>query len=276
MKRIGTYQISSLILSRFYLDGGAMFGAIPKNLWEKWFIPDEANRIELVARSLLLCNGERKILIDLGLGEKWSQKQREIFAIFNTPREDTQINPLEITDIILTHLHFDHSGGVSNLNDHGMLELCYPKATIHVQRSNFEAARNPNPREKASYLKENVEILLKGELNLIEGSCEILPNIWVHESNGHTRGLQYIEVKDSDQNLLFLSDLVPTSHHLPKHYTMGYDMWAERVMEEKESLLSYAEQNKSLVVFEHDPVIEAARIGRNAKGNFAVIDSISI
>lgn len=253
-----------------------MFGSIPKNLWQGWVTSDDENCVPLVCRSLLLHGYGRCVLVDVGMGEKWNDKTRRIFNIQNFSSEQTGINSNEVSDIILTHLHFDHSGGISDYDPSGTLQLCYPNATIHIQRTNIELAKNPNQRERASYLARNVDSLSKTELHLVEGSCEILPNLWVHELNGHTKGLQYVEIVDPIQPLLFPSDLLPTSHHLPTHFTMSYDMNAEKVMEEKEAFLSYALEHNAIVVFVHDSSTVAAFIGRDLKGYFSIREKIMI
>lgn len=272
--KVGQYKVSLHELGTFRLDGGAMFGSVPKNLWSRLTPPDDDNCIRLTTRSMLLEAGERKILVDVGNGEKWNEKLRKIFAVENTPRSELGFAPEEITDVLLTHLHFDHAGGISYYDEKGKLRLSYPNARIYVQRENFENARNPISRERASYLKENVDILLEAETIYLEGEVEPFPDIWVKPFHGHTRGQQCVEVRGDDRVILFPTDLIPTAAHLPIPYNMGYDICAETLLKEKESYLQYALQKDAIVVFEHDPSLAAAKICLNEKGHYAVREEV--
>lgn len=274
--QIAGYKIETVNFGMFRLDGGSMFGAVPKNLWSKLTPADEENRITLATRSLVLTGNDRKILVDVGNGDKWSDKLKKIYAIKNLPLSELGFEPHEITDVILTHLHFDHAAGISRYNNDGELELTYPKAQIHLQKDNFKNALNPNPREKASYLKEHVEILKSPKLTLIEGDAEIMPGISVSQINGHTRGQQYIEIRDDKVTLLFPSDLCPTSNHLPLPYNMGYDICTETLLKEKEHFLKYALEKDAIVVFEHDPKVTAARITTNERGHYCIKEQVEI
>lgn len=273
--KIANFDISTLVFGYFRLDGGSMYGSMPKNLWQKNAPADEENCIKLATRSLVLRGNGRCVLVDLGNGNKWNDKLQRIYAFVNTPPSQLGISPAEVTDIIITHCHFDHLGGICHYKG-DKLVLSYPQATVHLQKANFENASNPNLHERASYLPENVGMLKNAELNLIEGSCELFPGIFVHELCGHTEGLQYVEVRDRNQVLLYATDLIPTVHHLPIYITMGYDMWAQKVMEEKEAFLSYAESTDAIVVFEHEVNTPAIKVGRDARGNYAVREVVEI
>ena len=149
--KIGRYKISTVIFGHFRLDGGCMFGSVPKNLWSKSIAADDENCIQLVCRSLLLEDGERKILIDVGTGDKWSEKLQRIYGIKLAPPSSLGFNPDEITDVILTHLHFDHAGGITYRDTNGNLALTYPKAKIHLQAANWKRALNPTQRPRQLY-----------------------------------------------------------------------------------------------------------------------------
>lgn len=245
-----------------------MFGSVPKNLWARAIPADDENRIPLVCRSLLLEDHSRKILIDVGCGEKWNDKSRAIYCIQNSPPESLGFKPNEITDVILTHLHFDHAGGISHARAEGGLALTYPNAKVHLQAANWEHARNPTPKDKASYLPENIDPLRSASLQLCDGTTEIIPGIIVHRVDGHTRGQQWIEISQDGRAVFFPTDLVPTSHHVPLPYHMGYDVCAETLMAEKLSFLQRAVEPGVEVCFQHDKDVSWAKIIRDDKRGF--------
>lgn len=278
MIHFGRFRVSLIDFGSFRLDGGAMFGSVPKNLWSKKIASDAENCIPLALRSLLIEGDGRTILVDVGIGEKWTEKQRAIFAIRNTPANELGIEPEQITDIILTHLHFDHAGGISRYKSGSPeeLELVYPQATVHVQKANFENAANPNVKERASYLQENCAILRGAKLRLLEGKTEVFPDLWVHTFNGHTRGQQTVELRDGETSLVFPTDLIPTVHHLPVPFHMGYDICAETILREKEAFLADCVARNAIVVFQHDPAVAAGRVVRDERGQFALGERVSI
>lgn len=256
-----------------------MFGSVPKNLWNKLIPGDEQNRITLATRSLLIKDGNRTFLVDVGCGDKWSDKEKSIFAVDNFPVSAWGFDPSAVTDVILTHMHFDHGGGISRWKDNSRtsIEPCYPKAKHYLQAGNLDAAKNPIIRERASYLKENISALELVETKLTNGSEEIHPGIWVHAVYGHTKAQQLIEVQDGKgRSIMFPTDLIPTSHHLPLPYHMGYDLWAYKLLEEKEAFLSKAMQTNSIVVFQHCPHIPAATITKNERGHYSVKEVITV
>jgi len=266
--QFGRYGISVHNHGMFRLDGGSMFGSVPKNLWSRIIEVDKENCIPLATRSLLLRDQERVILIDVGNGDKWNDKLRAIFAIENTPEQELGFKKSEVTDLILTHLHFDHAGGISHYESDGTLMSSYPGAKVYIQSENLKNARNPSPRERASYLQENVNILDSVEKVELEGSVEVLPDIWTHRVDGHTRGQQYLEIRGDDKVILYPTDLCPTSRHIPLAYSMGFDICTETLLSEKQAFMEYAIEKNAVVMFEHDPDVEAATIGINDKGQF--------
>jgi glyoxylase-like metal-dependent hydrolase (beta-lactamase superfamily II) len=277
MMTFGRFKLSLVNHGFYRLDGGAMFGTVPKTIWSRLIPADGENCIRLATRSLVVDAGERVFLADIGCGEKWTDKLRAIYGIRNLPPAESGFDPGRVTDIVLSHLHFDHSGGISRYKPGSgtEVELSCPQARVHVQADNYETARDPNPRERASYLKENVEILEQADLHLTRGAEEITPGLWVHQNNGHTRGQQWLEVRSGGESVVFPSDLVPTSRHLPLPYTMGYDMAAETLLEEKESFLSRAVAANWIVVFVHDPDVPAGRVCLDEKGRFALKERLS-
>ena len=227
--QIGKYKLSIIESGYFGLDGGAMFGIIPKPLWEKTNSADEINRVTLATRNLLLISDDKKILIDTGIGTKWDDKLKEIYRIDQTLNIENAIiqqglRTEDITDVILTHLHFDHTGG-STKNENGKLFPTFPNAKYFVQKKNFEWAMNPSDRDKGSYIKENFEPLVKeGVLNLVDGEIDFDENISFKIINGHTFGQQMIKISDSESTVLYCSDLIPFVSHIRIPYVMGYDL----------------------------------------------------
>lgn len=265
----GSFTIREVVFGRFRLDGGCMFGSVPRNLWAKRIQPDEENCIPLVARSLWITQGDRRILIDCGMGELWAEPQRRIFAIRNVPELDWGFTPNSVTDLILTHLHFDHAGGLVRRNPSGELEPMFPNARIHLQRAQWDQARNPTLKDRASYLPETVRFLATAPgLTLHEGDVKVLPGLHLHRVDGHTRGQQWVEIRGGAEPLFFPTDVVPTAHHVPLAYHLGYDLCAETLLREKEALLNRALREKAWVCFQHDAHTALARIGKSERGQF--------
>jgi len=278
--QIGEYEALPINTGIFGLDGGAMFGTVPKVLWEKSNPADPQNRIAMEARALLLKGPQRKILVDCGIGtafnlkygEKLGPKFAEIYAV-NSEKDSlvkslkaNGLDPKDITHVVLTHLHFDHcGGGVSE--DNGKLVPTFPRAKYFVQKANLENARKPNLREKASYFSANFEPLVEaGVLELVEGDKEnLLPGISVHVSNGHTRGHQMVQVSDGKTTLLYCGDLVPTASHVRLPWVMGYDLNPLLLMEEKSRFLGPAADKGWYLFFEHDPYRAFGQVERNGQ-----------
>ena len=248
---IGRYRIRSVVLDLFRLDGGAMFGSVPKTLWSRLIPADEKNRIQLCCRVLVVEDGDRRILIDCGMGRKWRDKEREIFAIEHLTDNGAADVLGSPTHIILTHLHFDHAGGITSAGSDGHPALTFPNAEVFVSRKNYDHARNPGVRERASYLAENIAPLAAGKLRLTEDNEEILPGITVQQFHGHTPGLQIVTITDGGRSLVYLADVIPTAHHIQVPYVMGYDLCAQTSMDEKSRLLTQSAPG-TIFVFEHD------------------------
>ncbi len=288
--RIGNYEICPIPTGIFGLDGGAMFGTVPKVLWEKSIPPDVKNRIPMEARALLLKGSGRNILIDVGnggdfvakYGDKLGSKFAELYNVKEggvsllSSLERNGLKPDDVTDVILTHLHFDHAGG-STQNHDGKIVPTFPKAKYHVQRRNLETAKNPNVREKASYFAINFEPLIeRGQLNIIDGAREeLLPGISVLISDGHTQGQQMVKISDGQKTLLYCGDVIPTSAHVRLAWVMGYDLRPLDLIEEKKKVLSLAADQGWYLYFEHDPYIDAALVQRQGE-DFAVKERITL
>ena len=268
--QVGRFKITLHNHGNFKLDGGSMFGAVPKTLWSQKCPPDDQNRILMATNSLVIEDGDRRFLVDTGCGDKWQDKLRQIYGIADEPYRAVE----GVTDLILTHLHFDHAGGATR-NEKGELKLNYPGVSVYLQRSNLDNARNPNPRERASYLAESFEPLLGSDLRLTEGSEEIYLGISVHRSDGHTVGLQWLLISDGGQTVAYPSDLVPTSNHIPLAYNMGYDICTQTLLEEKQAFLEKAAAESWIVVFEHDPAVSAGRITHEG-GRFGLREQVTL
>jgi len=267
--QIGRYKISIHNHGFFRLDGGAMFGVVPKTLWSKDMVPDDQNRILLATRSIIVEDGDRKMIVDLGCGDKWNSKIREIYSL---PSEPYRVID-GVTDVFITHLHFDHCGGVSRYEG-TKLVANYPSARHFVSAENYAYAKNPHPREKASYLRENIDVLAAVDLKLTKDGDEIWPGIYVHQANGHTKGLHWLTVNDGGETLCFPTDVCPTSSHLPETHALGYDMCAETSIADKHHFLEQAVRGGWVVVFEHDPEVAAGRLAFDDRGRAHVAEKI--
>ncbi len=276
--QIGNYKIYSILSSRFALDGGAMFGVVPKTLWSKTNPSDELNRIEMVTRNLLLVSDDKKIIIDTGNSQKMNEKLRDIYKLRFFP--DNLISSLgslnikreDITDVILTHLHFDHTGGSTYLENDD-LKITFPNATYYVQKRHWEYASSPSERDRASFIKDDfIPLYEDDQLNLVDGNLELLPDIFTIVVNGHTTAQQIIKISDDTKTILFCADLIPMFSHIPLPYIMGYDLRPLETLEEKRKILEMAQKEKWILFFEHDPYTIACTIKQTEKGYAA--DSI--
>ena len=263
-RKLGRFTLHTLDAGSLKLDGGAMFGVVPKPLWEKRIPADERNRIPLRMRCLLVETPDALVLIDNGLGNKESDKFKDIYGIENdgspTRLEDALkaagYKPDDVDIMIDTHLHFDHAGGNTTIDEAGEIKLTFPKAKYVVQRGEFEWAHSRNERVQASYLTNNFDPVEKaGRFKFVEGATEIIPGISVRPTPGHTPHHQSVVIHSEDETAIFLADVMPTSAHLPLPWIMGYDVEPLVTLESKRSLLSQARQDKWLLVFEHDPTV---------------------
>ncbi|MEW6507846.1 MAG: MBL fold metallo-hydrolase [Bacteroidota bacterium] len=272
--KIGKYKLTAIDTVTFGLDGGAMFGIIPKPLWQKYNPADDQNRVTLGARSLLLENGKRKILIDTGIGEYWDDKFKSIYRfgrIENTLLVSLQkmnIGKDEITDVILTHLHFDHTGGSTSLVS-GKWGPTFTNAKYYVQEEHYNWAVNPSDRDRASFVQNRfVPLLEHGVLHLVEKDYKIDDEFTFKIINGHTFAQQMIKISDGSSTLLYCGDLLPFSSHIPLPYIMGFDLQPLVTLQEKKDLYPQAIEENWILFFEHDPEVAAATITKNDKGFF--------
>lgn len=272
MPTLGGYTLHAIDAGKLGLDGGAMFGVVPRPLWERRIQPDEKNRIPLRMRCLLLEGHERRILIDNGLGDKYTEKFGRIYAVEDektnlwTSLEAAGFAPEDITDVVLTHLHFDHCGG-STTRRAGELQPTFPNATYHVQSTHWDWARDPNPRERASFLAENLEPLAGSEqLNLLDGGGELFPGVELLLVNGHTEAQQLVKVRGPEGTLVYVADLIPTTAHIRLPWVMAYDVRPLVTMEEKAAFLEEALEEGWDLFFEHDPEVAVASLESSDRG----------
>ncbi len=266
-------KLYSIPTGNLKLDGGAMFGVVPKTIWNKVYPADENNQINLSMRCLLVVDGDRRILIDNGIGDKQSEK---FFSHYNLNGEDSLERSLarygfkhaDITDMFLTHLHFDHCGGSVKYNsDHTGFELAFPNATYWVSRPQWDWAMNANRRESASFLRENIKpIAESGRLILFDEQTDRFPGFEVRIFNGHTVGQAIPLIQYQGRTVVFTADLVPTMAHLPMPYVMSYDTQPLITLTEKENFLNEAVAKNWVLFFEHDIYNECCTLEQTEKG----------
>ncbi|WP_300667467.1 MBL fold metallo-hydrolase [Desulfoluna sp.] len=268
---VGGYKCHAVEMCDFLLDGGAMFGVVPKPLWDRKIPSDAKNRIPLKSRSLLLCGHGRNILIDTGCGTKFSEKELAIYGVTATrsPDEalrDYGLSTAEITDVILTHLHFDHAGGTTFLKE-GNAVPTFPNATYYIQKRQLNWAKYPTLRDRASFFAENwTPMETNGQLRVLDGNNLPIDGIELLFSDGHTCGQQLPLITGETESLLFCGDLIPTSAHIPIPWHMGYDNQPLLIMSEKEGVLKQAVAKNWTLFFEHDPTVAAATVKEGRKG----------
>lgn len=261
----------------FKLDGGAMFGVVPKSIWNKLNPADERNMCRWAMRSLLIEAGNRLVLIDTGIGNKQDDRFFSFYYLHGDESLDISLakhgfHRNDITDVVLTHLHFDHCGGAIEWNsERNGFRPAFPNATFWSNEAHWNWAIHPNAREKASFIKENIlPIQESGQLKFLNEGEEILPGISTLWVNGHTEAQMLPKITTPSGTVLYMADLCASSAHLKASYVMGYDIRPLVVMEEKERILQQAAAENWVLFFEHDPVVEASRIRWGEKGPVAV------
>jgi glyoxylase-like metal-dependent hydrolase (beta-lactamase superfamily II) len=275
-RRIGDLTVHAIQAGGQKLDGGAMFGVVPKPLWEKRIPADERNRIALGMRCLLIEHPSGLILIDTGAGNKENAKFKDIYGLENegangaTMLEDglseIGVAPADISIVINTHLHFDHAGGNTRTNGDGTLEVSFPNATYIVRRGEYEYARNANERTAASYFDRNyTPVEAAGKLEFVTREKQIVKGIRVVPTPGHTPFHQSILIESASERAFYLGDLVPTHAHLPLAWIMGYDVEPLVTLETKRTILKQALEEKWLLIFEHDATIPWGRVEHDGK-----------
>ena len=270
--KIGPYELYPIETGRFGLDGGAMFGIIPKPLWQSSNPPDERNRIQLAARALLLVGNGKKILIDNGNGSKFTEKQIGIYCLdtaefeLNRSLAAIGVKPEDITDVLLTHLHFDHAGG-STVRENGKLRPAFPNAVYYVQQAHWDLSQHPTEKDRGSFMQDDfMPLMAEGVLKLISGEQELFPHVELILVNGHTTAQQLPKISDGTSTLLYCCDLFPTTTHIPLPYVMAYDVRPLVTLEDKKKILSRALAEEWILFFEHDPKTVAGKVIATEKG----------
>lgn len=281
--QIGPYQLSAIETGTVALDGGSMFGVVPKPVWEREHPADEHNRIRLALRALLVeeINGPARILVDTGIGHKWPPALAERFGIDHDQTDLERslaargLGTGDITDVLLTHLHFDHAGGAT-VQRGGDVVPTFENARYWVQERNLDWARDPSPKDRTSYRDENFEPLLAhGVLELLDGPGTWREGFDLIISEGHTTAMQLPKISGDEGALLYCADLIPTASHVRVPWVMGYDNHPLTTIEEKAGLLSAGAEEAWHFFFEHDPSSPAARVHHTDKG-YEIAQRISL
>jgi glyoxylase-like metal-dependent hydrolase (beta-lactamase superfamily II) len=262
--KLGNLEFHILLDGHVYLDGGAMFGVIPKVMWEKKIPPDARNRIQLAMNCLLIHAGGKNILVETGAGGKMSPKLRDIYGLdgpfLNDRLRDHGLDRTEIDIVINTHLHFDHCGGNTRVEKDKVV-ASYPNAKYVVQRGEFEHAKNPNERDRASYFVENyVPTEAAGKLALLEADRAIAPGVELIRVPGHTANMQCVKLTGGGKTAFFFADLVPTAAHLPLPWIMGYDLYPMTTLENKKKWIPEVIQEGWIALFGHDAKTPAGHV----------------
>lgn len=267
--RVGRIRIHALEAGLQWLDGGAMFGVVPRPLWETRIAPDERNRIPLGLRCLLVEAPGALVLVDTGIGNKEEKKFRSIYGVDNegepTRLEDgiraAGFRPGDVDIVLSTHLHFDHAGGNTTLRDDGSIVPAFPGARYLVQRGEFDFAHSRNERVRASYLQRNIEPVARAGLqDFVDGPATVTEGVRVLPTPGHTPHHQSVLIESEGQVACFLADVCPTTAHVPLPWIMGYDVEPLVTLESKRGLWTRARQEEWLLVFEHDPRVAWGRL----------------
>jgi glyoxylase-like metal-dependent hydrolase (beta-lactamase superfamily II) len=258
---LGDLRLYPLLDGTFRLDGGAMFGIVPKPLWERLVTPDDRNRVLIALRPLLIETPDRRILIDTGMGSRWDDKMTGLLDLRRSPDLSDSLRasgfaPADIDLVVLTHLHFDHAGGAVTRGAAGDLVPAFPRATYVIQRGEWEAAARPNERTRASYRADDfLPIEAAGRVRFVDGDVEVAPGVELVRTGGHVRDHCIVKMRGGGRTAVYWADLVPTTAHLRPAYTMGFDLYPLEVVEQRKALIAQALKEGWICFFEHDPSV---------------------
>ena len=267
--KIGQYKLYSIETSEFGLDGGAMFGIIPKIMWEKKAPSDHLNRIKMVTRSLLLVSDSHKILIDTGNGSKWTKKYLELYNIdLSMYNIDSSLKKYgftvdDITDVVCTHLHFDHAGGNTIYHENNLVPT-FSNATYWISEKNWNLANHPSQKDQGSFMECDWEVLAQNNMIMLVKD-KFLPGLEIYFTEGHTDGLMHPVISDGNKTLFYGADIFPTAAHIPVPWVMSYDLRPTQTIKEKDRLLKKMYDEEWILFFEHDPIYQACTIGVEGK-----------
>ena len=277
--KFGDYRVEIIPDCEFRLDGGAMFGVVPRNLWSKVAPPDDQNRIRMNMNCMFIEAGKDRILIDTGIGDKWSDKYRAMYGINRRRSFDESLQQIagvgcdDITIVINTHLHFDHAGGNTKLDDAGKATAAFPNARYLVSRAEYQHAEAPSERDRASYFADNWRPLKEsGQLELQDSDYEAAPGLRIETYSGHNRSMQCARLERDGHTLFGFADLIPTRAHVPFAWVMGYDLYPLETVEAKKKLLPQAARENWTCLFYHDPEQALGKIVEDS-GKFRVTES---
>ncbi|MDT5123560.1 MAG: hypothetical protein QOC96_3042 [Acidobacteriota bacterium] len=267
MLLLGDYRVEVVPDTEFRLDGGAMFGVVPRALWSKVCPPDEQNRIRMNMNCLFIETESERILIETGIGDKWTPKHEAMYGITRERplserlRALTGIGAEEITIVVNTHLHFDHAGGNTTRDSAGRVVPTFPNARYFISRGEYEHAEAPHERDRASYMPENWRPVMEaGQLELKEADYEVVPGLRMETIAGHSRTMQCMRLERGGRTLFSFADLVPMRAHVPLAWIMGYDLYPVETLEAKKHLLPQAAREEWLCFFYHDPDVPLCRV----------------
>ena len=273
---MGGWNWQLVTAGRFRLDGGSMFGVVPQVLWRKLVTPDQRNRVPLACHCVLLERDGTRVLIECGYGDKFTDKERDIFALEDTTLcsalAEHAIPSESIAAVLLSHLHFDHAAGISRINSGGDLVSALPGADIYVQRQEWEDARSGRSTMSKTYLQSTLDPIVD-QVKLIAGEAVVLDDIRLRPRPGHTWGQQSIEFDDAEGTICFPADVMPTRHHVGSAYSMGYDMLPWDNMQTKAALLSEACESDWRLILYHEPERPICRVTRDSQHGFQLIDA---
>jgi len=283
MLRLGRWRLAAVLDGTFAIDGGALFGTVPRALWEKHAVPDAHNRVRLAARCLLAIDdtARRRILVDVGLGEKGGAQRDGLGADRSAGGVEAALaahglTRADVTDVVLTHLQLDHAGGTTRRRADGTLELAFPNAAHHLQRRNWQWAHSPSDWDRGSFAEEDYAVLEhSGRLHLVEGDLELCPDLQLIVSDGHTVAQQLPRFAGGGTHLVYCGDVIPTRAHVNVPWVMASDLYPLTTVEEKKMLLAEALEEDGILFFEHDLEVAAVRLTEE-EGHPAVREVVAL
>jgi glyoxylase-like metal-dependent hydrolase (beta-lactamase superfamily II) len=271
---LGDFELTMLSDGGYYLDGGAMFGVVPKVLWSKKFAPDELNRLRLGLNTLIVRTGEKTIVIETGIGNKLPEKSVKIFGnemLLMKQFEEAGVDPAEVDIVINTHLHFDHCGWNTIRKTDGTIAPTFPRAKYYMQRGELAHAHEQHERDRVSYLTDNYDPLVQnGQAVILDGDSEIVPGISVQLYPGHTAFHMVVILESNGKRACYVGDLIPTSAHLQPTWVMGYDLDPIACIDNRHRFYRDAIPEHWLVIFTHDPKVPWAYVAKDGDGKYAI------